>query len=217
MCARLISRRVWNGVSFGAGRGKVRGVEELTKKSLRAAALARRAVVPPEAREKFAERLALKGVDIARRARVRTVGVYWPMRDEADTTYLAHALAYHEFVVGLPAVQALGTPLLFRKWTSRDALLPGPFGTMEPSRRLPEVRPDILFVPLAAFDRRGHRIGYGGGFYDLTLRELRGMKQILAIGVAFATQEIPGIPFEPHDERLDLVITETDLIDCRVD
>ena len=184
---------------------------------LRKQALARRAGVSAEAREAFAERLALSGVEIARRAMVRAVGVYWPLREEADTRHLAHALAYHEFVTALPAVQGRGRPLAFRRWTSRDGLIAGPFDIMEPSRRAAEVRPDILFVPLAAFDRRGHRIGYGGGYYDLTLRELRGMKQILAIGVAFATQEVAEVPVEPHDEPLDLVITESELIDCRTD
>ena len=190
---------------------------QTTKASIRAAALARRRAISRPARETFAEHLALQGVEIARRAMVRTVAAYWPLPEEADASYLVQALAYHEFVAALPVVQGRGFPLIFRKWTSRDPLISGNFGVMEPSRRLPEVRPDILFVPLAAFDRRGHRIGYGGGYYDLTLRDLRGMKQILAIGVAFATQEVPDIPAEAHDERLDFVITEAEFIDCRMD
>lgn len=185
------------------------------KKALRAAALTRRAAIGPEAREKLAEKLALAGVDLARRAIARTVAAYWPMRDEADTRYLIEALLYHEFVVGLPAVEAPARPLLFRRWTTKDPLIPGPYGVREPSRRLPEVRPDILFVPLAAFDRRGNRLGYGGGYYDATLRELRAMKRVLAVGVAFAAQEAEAIPPEPHDERLDLVITESGLIECQ--
>ncbi len=187
------------------------------KTSLRAAALERRALISPQACETFAERLALKGVEIARRAMVRTVAAYWPMRGEADTRYLLEALAYHEFVAALPAMQGPGLPLLFRKWTSRDVLIEGDFGEMQPSRRLPEVRPDILFVPLAAFDRRGGRIGYGGGYYDRTLAELRAMKRVVAIGVAYATQEVDAIACEAHDERLDYVITETDFIACGTD
>ena len=187
------------------------------KARLRAGALERRAAIGPEMREAFAERLALKGVEIARRAMTRTVGVYWPMRDEADTKWLVEALAYHDFVAALPAMQGRGRPLLFRKWTRRDALIPGDFGVMEPSRRLPEVRPDLLFVPLAAFDRRGHRLGYGAGYYDATLRDLRAMKPLLAVGVAFAAQEVAEVPAEPHDQPLDLVLTENELIDCRTD
>ena len=77
--------------------------------------------------------------------------------------------------------------------------------------------PDIVFAPLAAFDRRGHRIGFGAGYYDRTLASLRSMKPILAVGTAYSVQEVPAIPEEPHDQRLDLVITETEWIDCRTD
>jgi 5-formyltetrahydrofolate cyclo-ligase len=184
------------------------------KTTLRQAALERRAAVPEEVRARFAEKLALDGVALARRAIVRTVAIYWPMRGEADTRFLAEALHYHEFVVALPVVERLGAPLAFRKWTPRDPLVEGLFGTREPPLRLPEVTPDMVFVPFAAFDRRGCRLGYGGGFYDLTLGRLRGMKRILAIGVGFAAQEVPCVPDEAHDERLDLVMTEDELIAC---
>lgn len=184
------------------------------KIALRKAALERRAAIPAATREAFAGRLATEGVALARRYRVRAVAAYWPMRGEADVSWLVHALAYHEFAAALPCVAGLGEPLVFRQWTSRDPLVPGPYGNMEPSRRLREVRPDILFVPLAAFDRRGHRIGYGGGFYDLTLAELRSLKPILAIGVGFATQEVPEVPAAAHDQRLDMVMTENETIEC---
>lgn len=190
---------------------------KLEKAALRKAALARRADVPVPVREAFAERLALEGVAIARRARARCAGAYWPMRGEADVTWLLHALAYHEFSAALPCVTGRGEPLIFRRWTPRDDLAPGPFGTREPSRRLPEVLPDLLFVPLAAFDRRGNRIGYGAGYYDLTLAALRRMKPVTAVGVGFAVQEIAEAPAEPHDQRLDFVMTETEWIDCGAD
>jgi 5-formyltetrahydrofolate cyclo-ligase len=115
----------------------------------------------------------------------------------------------------LPVVMGQGLPLLFRKWGPRDLLIEGPYGIMEPSSRLPEVLPDIVFVPLAAFDRRGHRIGYGAGYYDRTLQALRASKAILAIGVAFSVQEVEAIPEDRHDERLDYVITEKEFIACR--
>ena len=187
------------------------------KAAFRHAALERRAVLPADVREKMASRLALEGVAIARRARARIVSAYWPMRGEADTTWLIHALAYHEFVAALPCVIGRGSPLAFRRWTSREPLVPGPFGTSEPSRRLPEVWPDVLFVPLAAFDRTGNRIGYGAGYYDLTLAQLRSMKPVLAIGVGFSTQEVDAVPAEAHDQRLDFVLTENELIECGAD
>jgi 5-formyltetrahydrofolate cyclo-ligase len=187
------------------------------KATLRKAALQRRATVPPEVREAFAAKLAIEGVALARRAIVRTVAAYWPVRGEADTSALVLALDYHEFIAALPAVVAPDAPLVFRGWTSRDPLIPGPFGTMEPSRRLREVLPDILFLPLAAFDRRGYRIGSGAGYYDRTLPALRAMKPVLTVGVGFAVQEVPEVPAEPHDARLDLVMTETELIECGTD
>ncbi len=79
----------------------------------------------------------------------------------------------------------------------------------------PEVCPDILLVPLAAFDRNGHRIGYGAGYYDMTINRLRAMKPVVAIGIAFAAQEIAAVPTTPRDARLDLVLTEREVIDCR--
>jgi 5-formyltetrahydrofolate cyclo-ligase len=187
------------------------------KVALRKAALERRAAVADDVRERFADKLAIEGVAIARRMRARTISAYWPMRGEADPRWLLHALAYHEFVAALPCVMGRGHPLVFRRWTSRDVLVDGPFGTQEPSRRLLEVRPDILFVPLAAFDRRGNRIGYGAGYYDLTLAELRSMKPVVAIGTAFSVQEIAEAPSEPHDQRLDFVMTENEMIECRTD
>ncbi len=186
-----------------------------SKAALRQAALARRQAVDETTREAFATRLALEGVKLARSAIVRTVAAYWPMPDEPDTRGLLAALNYHEFSVALPVVVAKGHPLLFRKWSPRDLLLEGAFGIMEPSSRLPEVLPDIVFVPLAAFDRRGHRIGFGAGFYDRTLHHLRSVKNILAIGVAFNVQEVEAVPEDPHDEPLDFIMTETDFIACR--
>ena len=185
------------------------------KALLRQAALERRASVGDDAREAFQARIAIEGIKIARQALARTVGAYWPIRGEADAQALLIALNYHEFIAALPVVVAPGRPLIFRQWVSRDPLVEGPHGTVEPSHRAREVVPDVLFVPLAAFDRRGHRLGYGAGYYDQTLAELRSMKQVYAIGVGFSVQEVPEIPAEPHDQRLDFVLTENEFISCR--
>jgi 5-formyltetrahydrofolate cyclo-ligase len=80
---------------------------------------------------------------------------------------------------------------------------------------MPEVLPDVLIVPLACFDRAGHRVGYGAGYYDMTIHRLRAMKRVVAIGIAFAAQEIPLVPATERDERLDLVLTEREVIDLR--
>ena len=189
----------------------------LQKSALRGQALARRNAAEPALREAFATRLALAGVELARKSIVRSVAAFWPLPGEPDTRGLLAALNYHEFASALPVVVGPGQPLLFRKWAPRDLLLEGPYGIMQPSAHLPEILPDILFVPLAAFDRRGHRIGFGAGYYDRTLEALRAIKPVLAVGTAYSVQEVPAIPEEPHDQRLDLVITETEWIDCRTD
>ncbi len=117
--------------------------------------------------------------------------------------------------LALPVVAGRGRPLIMRAWTFGEKLDSGVWGIREPKAEAPEVLPDILLVPLAAFDRTGHRIGYGAGYFDMTLHHLRGVKPIVAVGLAFAAQEIAAVPATPRDARLDLVLTEREVIDCR--
>jgi 5-formyltetrahydrofolate cyclo-ligase len=117
--------------------------------------------------------------------------------------------------LALPAIAGRGKPLIMRAWSFGDPLKAGQWGIREPTADAAEVAPDILIVPLAAFDRAGHRIGYGAGYYDMTITALRAKKSVTAIGVAFAVQEIPQVPATPRDARLDLVLTERETIDFR--
>ena len=96
-----------------------------------------------------------------------------------------------------------------------DELASGQWGIREPKPDAPEVTPDILLVPLLAFDRNGHRIGYGAGYYDMTIAALRKVKPIVTAGMAYAAQEIDAVPVTPRDARLDLVLTEREIIDLR--
>jgi 5-formyltetrahydrofolate cyclo-ligase len=105
--------------------------------------------------------------------------------------------------------------LIFRAWTTDTVLVRGLYGILEPSSDAEEVEPDIVLVPLAAFDQRGHRLGYGGGYYDRTLQGLRRSKRITAAGLAFSVQQMDRVPEDAHDEPLDLVLTERDVIDFR--
>ncbi|SIR10264.1 5-formyltetrahydrofolate cyclo-ligase [Paracoccus thiocyanatus] len=132
---------------------------------------------------------------------------YWPMRGEADPR---PAMAAHDGPVCLPAVIGPARPLEFR--AHGDRLEPGRFGTSHPPADSPLLRPQVLIVPLAGFDRAGHRLGYGGGFYDRTLESLRAGGPITAIGLAYAAQEIRAIPAEPTDQPLDLVVTDQGVI-----
>jgi 5-formyltetrahydrofolate cyclo-ligase len=111
--------------------------------------------------------------------------------------------------VALPQTPPRGNPLIFRLWHPGMAMLPEPFGTARPSGEV--VRPDWLLVPLLAFDRGGHRLGYGGGFYDRTLAALPGA---VAVGCAYACQEVDAVPVAAHDARLHAVATERGVIPC---
>lgn len=133
---------------------------------------------------------------------------YWPMRGEADPR---PAMLAHAGMVCLPVVTGKAEPLVFRRWQGEE-LEPGPFGTSHPAESSPELYPNILIVPLAAFDRSGNRIGYGGGYYDRTLELLRQRQETLAIGLAFASQELPHIPAERFDQPLDMVVTCREII-----
>ena len=117
--------------------------------------------------------------------------------------------------LALPVVAGKGKPLIMRAWSFGEPLAAGVWGIREPKPEAPEVVPDILIVPLLAFDRRGHRIGYGAGYYDMTIAALRARKPVIAAGIAFAAQEIAEVPTTPRDARLDLVLTEREVIDCR--
>jgi 5-formyltetrahydrofolate cyclo-ligase len=188
--------------------------EGQSKSDLRAVALAARDALSSEQRAAAALAIAARGlpVDIAPGT---IVSAYSPIRSEIDPAPLMRALAGKGARLALPAVMARGKALAFRAWSPSDRLMMGPLGILEPSPAAAEVIPDILLVPLAAFDRLGHRIGYGAGHYDYTLAHLRKMKPTAAIGLAFAAQEIEAVPALQHDERLDYVLTETKLFDFR--
>ena len=154
------------------------------------------------------------GPELAAGHGAHTVSVFWSIKDELPTHPLCAALHASGFIVGLPATGRMGTPLTFRRWTPETAMVPGRMNILEPPADAEPVVPDLLFVPLAAFDRRGHRIGYGAGFYDRTLAALRAEKEVAAIGLAFAAQEVLFVPADEHDEPLDMIVTEKDVIVC---
>ncbi len=138
------------------------------------------------------------------------VAGYWPLAGEIDIRPLLLALAARGHRVALPVTPRRGLPLAFRQWRPDEALAPGRFGTMTPAG--PEIVPEVLLVPLLAFDRRGHRLGYGAGYYDRTLASL---PAACAIGCAFAAQEVAEVPAGPYDVTLGAIATETGVILCR--
>lgn len=137
------------------------------------------------------------------------VAGYWPLGDEADVRPLLAELSARGHVIALPVVLQKDAPLVFRRWSVGQELEQGPHKTVHPPASAEVVEPDLLLVPLLAFDDCGGRLGYGGGYYDRTLAALRGAgKKILAVGVAYAAQQWPALPMDGHDQRLDWVITE---------
>ncbi|MGB3314889.1 MAG: 5-formyltetrahydrofolate cyclo-ligase [Albidovulum sp.] len=132
---------------------------------------------------------------------------YMPMRTEIDCL---PAMEAHVGPVGVPVILAAATPLKFRAWNPEAKMVAGEFGALIPESG-DWVVPDVLIVPLLAFDRRGFRLGYGGGFYDRTLEGLRARKPVTAIGFAYSVQEVPEVPIEPTDQPLDLIVTEREV------
>ena len=187
------------------------------KANLRRHALSRRDLVSHEEAHAAAQALGASGLALAERLAAGArpaVSVYWPIRSELNTRLLIEALHEKGFAVALPVMVAVKRPLLFHAFAPGDELVKGPFGLSEPSSDKPTLEPTIVFAPLAAFDRKGFRLGYGGGVYDATLAALRQNHKVVAIGVAFAVQEADAIPTEPHDQKLDYIITERETICC---
>jgi 5-formyltetrahydrofolate cyclo-ligase len=185
-----------------------------SKGDLRTAALAKRDALSSERRAAAAEAVAGRGLPLEITLGTAVAG-YSPIRSEIDPTPLMRRLAAQGAQLALPSITARGQSLAFRAWSPNDRLLLGPLGILEPSPAAAEIVPDILLVPLAAFDRAGHRIGYGAGHYDYTLAHLRKLKHIIAVGVAFAAQEIKAVPALPHDVALDYVLTEKQTFEFR--
>ena len=185
-----------------------------TKIELRKAALARREALAPDMRAAAAQTIAARGLPVAVPAGAVVSG-YSPMKSELNPVPLMRKLVDAGAQLALPVVQGRGKPLTLRHWQFGAPLVSGVWGIREPGPDAPEVLPQIMLVPLAAFDRRGHRIGYGAGYYDMTIARIRAMQAVTAIGIAFAAQEIAAVPDTPFDQRLDLVLTEREVIDLR--
>jgi 5-formyltetrahydrofolate cyclo-ligase len=186
----------------------------LSKADLRAAALATRDALSGENRAAAADAIAAHGLPMALPPGAVIAG-YSPIRSEIDPGPLLRKLASEGARLALPCITARGQSLKFRIWHPGERLLSGPLGILEPSPAAAEITPDIVLVPLAAFDRAGHRIGYGAGHYDRTLAQLRKLRSVTAIGLAFASQEVKTVPALQHDVALDYVLTETRIFDFR--
>ena len=184
------------------------------KSAIRREAVARRDALPASERAKAAETIAARPFPVAI-APGTIVSGFSALKSEINPVPLMRKLADLGVQLALPVVAGRGKPLIMRAWSFGAPLVSGVWGIREPPPEAPEVAPDILLVPLLAFDRTGRRIGYGAGYYDMTIAALRAKKPAVAVGIAYAAQEIDAVPVTPRDARLDLVLTERETIDLR--
>lgn len=186
----------------------------LEKAELRRAGQARRDALSAQLRQAAAETIAARPFPLAISTGTIVSG-FMPLKSEINPLPLMRTLAEAGASLALPVVAGRGKPLIMRSWSWGEPLVAGVWGIREPGPQSPILDPDILLVPLLAFDRAGHRIGYGAGYYDLTIAQLRAKKPIAAVGIAFAAQEIETVPTTDFDAPLDLVLTEKATIDLR--
>ncbi|MDX1402385.1 MAG: 5-formyltetrahydrofolate cyclo-ligase, partial [Kiloniellales bacterium] len=182
------------------------------KRAARKDAMSRRAVAAAAAGDGAGSRLAANADAVIAEIPCSIVSVFWPLPGEIDTLELMEMLHDMGKTVTLPVMQGSGKPLVFRSWAPGDRLVEAAFNTLEPEAGRAQRVPDLLFVPLLAFDRHGYRLGYGGGFYDRTLGELRRTGDPLTIGIGFDGQEIEAVPRGEHDQRLDYLVTDARIL-----
>jgi len=186
------------------------------KARLRAEALSLRRGIWLRSGASAAEAIAGRGVSLVQSFGLAgAIGGYVAIRAELDPLPLLTLLHAHNFCIGLPRT-GKSLALSFREWTPGSLLEQRKFGLQEPLETQPAIHPPIFFVPLVAFDRNGNRLGYGAGYYDAHLRDVRARQRVRAIGVAFDEQEFAKIPREPQDEPLDMILTPSRVIACGV-
>ena len=177
------------------------------KQAMREEALARRVALraaAPDAAFRMARNF-IASIPLPPKA---VVSAFIAIGEETDPAPLVDLLNRKGHPIALPRVVRKGEKLAFHLYEPGAALVPGVFGLSQPGKDWPEAIPDVLIVPLLAFDARGNRLGYGAGFYDQTLAGLRASRDVLAVGYAFAGQEVPDVPHRESDEPLDWVVTE---------
>jgi 5-formyltetrahydrofolate cyclo-ligase len=187
----------------------------MQKQALRAELIARRAGL--DARLRAAAGAALARIGLAflgTSPRTTVVSAFAPLPDELRVWPLLRRLARESYRLALPVMRGKGSGLMFRAWKPGDTMERRMWGIAEPTADKPELDPDILLVPLLAFDALGWRLGYGGGYYDRTLRALRARKTITAVGVGYDQQAVDAVPHLDYDERLDWVITPSGPRQC---
>ena len=178
------------------------------KAELRKTSLERRIEAHATAGPLAGDLLAGQFLEAIEMAAGEAVAGYWPMRQEIDPVPLMKRLFAAGQAVALPVIEKPEKTLSFRAWEPGQVLEDAEFGTSQPPPDAAVLRPKVLLVPLLAFDDRGFRLGYGGGYYDRTIAALRQRGELLAVGIAYDAQQVERVPDEDFDQRLDWVVTE---------
>ena len=184
------------------------------KRKARTAASKRRAEAHEILKDTAGLAMAKRGLPAGLDLAAGIVSGFIPYKSEITTVPMLSRLHRDGWQTCLPIVIAQEEPLIFRAWAPGDPLVPGAWDIPVPVDSAPEVLPDVLLVPMLAFDRKGFRLGYGGGFYDRTLEKLRELKKVVAIGVAYHAQMVGEVPVGIHDAPLDYVMTEQETFAC---
>jgi 5-formyltetrahydrofolate cyclo-ligase len=187
---------------------------EEEKAIIRRDATTRRNALPADLRALAAETIAARPFPLPVSPGTIVSG-FMPLKSEINPLPLLRKLAAEGARLALPAIEGRGKPLIMRAFAFGDTLDTGQWGIREPKPDASEIAPDIMLVPLLAFDRAGRRIGYGAGYYDMTIAKFRAAKPVATVGLAYAAQEIAEVPVTERDARLDLVLTERETIDFR--
>jgi 5-formyltetrahydrofolate cyclo-ligase len=184
------------------------------KRAARTRALARRAEAFAAHGATTGELLAAHGLSFLQIAPGAVVSGFSAIRDEIDPAALLARLGGEGYRLCLPVMQGKGLPLVFRAWSRGDAMGKVQWGIAEPLPDKPVLEPDVVLVPLLAFDATGYRLGYGGGFYDRTLARLRAIKPVVAVGVAYDELKVDAVPHQVYDQPLDWVLTPSGPLRC---
>ena len=184
------------------------------KRKARTAASKRRAEAHEILKDTAGLAMAKRGLPAGLDLAAGIVSGFIPYKSEITTVPMLSRLRRDGWQTCLPIVIAAEQPLIFRAWAPGDPLVPGVWDIPIPLDTAAELLPDMLLVPLLAFDRKGFRLGYGGGFYDRTLEKLRQLKKVVAIGVAYHAQMVDEVPVGIHDAPLDYVMTEQETFAC---
>ena len=182
---------------------------EIDKVNLRRKIRAERLIAFSESAYEASQKLSQNINTLLKSQLTQNIAGYWAVGSEIDLTPLLGDLDQKGCIVSLPVVVKKKSPLIFRRWHLCDELMEGPFKTLQPKPTCKEITPNVILVPLLAFDEQKFRLGQGGGFYDRTLQKLKNVdNKVVSIGIGFAAQQVNAVPCDKFDERLDFIVTE---------